>query len=184
MGQCSVLVKLNKGDKTLAKLSKRVYDPDEVRVTFGDKEIKGFSEIETQSKSTHTHHIDGDKSNNSVDNLQFVGTVGTNKSTNGENNNMATRNIRTVNATLNNHNTNLALKDTLVFQKTLIRTEHSDDKTIQNLLMSGAVQKAIEAHNTKLEETVDKSILKNTGVKVFLEPVEIWDLDWTIVTVA
>lgn len=99
-------------------------------------------------------------------------------------NNMNNRKIRTVNATLNDNDTNLALADTLVFQKTLVRTEHTDEKTIQNLLMSGKVQAALEKHNEKRQETVDKAILKSTGVKVFLDPVAIWDLQWEIVTVA
>jgi hypothetical protein len=66
----------------------------------------------------------------------------------------------------------------------LVRTEHSDDKTIQNLLMTGKVQAALDKHNTKREATVDKAILKATGREVFLDPVEIWDLEWTTVTVA
>lgn len=106
-----------------------------------------------------------------------------NLNTTGDNS-MTTRNIRTVNLTLNDNDTNLDLKNTLVFQATLVRTEHSDDKTIQNLLMSGKVQTALEKHNEGRASTVDKSILKATGAKVFLDPVAIWDLEWKVVCVA
>ena len=169
-----------KGDKTLAKLSKRVYDPDEVRVTFGDKEIKGFSEIETQSKSTHTHHIDGDKSNNSVDNLQFVGTMDTDKPTNGENN----MTVQTLNITLVDNNTNLKGEDKIVFQKIGFITEHSEADAKMDLIATGKVLKALNAHNTKRGGTIDKAILRATGRDVYLEEIELLsdpELQWQVV---
>lgn len=182
MGQCSLLVTLNKGDKTLAKLSKRVYDPDEVRVTFGDKEIKGFSEIETQSKSTHTHHIDGDKSNNSVDNLQFVGTMGTNNiiNTTGVNN----MTVQTLNITLVDNNTNLKGEAKIVFQKIGFITEHSEADAKMDLIATGNVLKALKIHNVLRLETVDKAILRATGRDVFLEEIELLsdpELQWQVV---
>ena len=144
------------------------------RKTLDNKETK--EEDDMASLSTRTTPKDTPSVSSHTTNKQSVNKT--------EVNNMNNRKIRTVNATLNDNDTNLSLADTLVFQKTLVRTEHTDDKTIQNLLMSGKVQAALEKHNEKRQETVDKAILKSTGVKVFLDPVAIWDLQWEIVTVA
>lgn len=95
-----------------------------------------------------------------------------------------TRNIRTINLSLTDNNENLSLEDTLVFSQGEVRTEHNDERTIQNILMSGKVQEALKKHNETREETVDKVVLRSTGNKVMLEPVEIWDLEWKVVQIA
>ena len=92
------------------------------------------------------------------------------------------RNIRTLTLTLVDDNKNLKLSETAVFSET-IRTEHSDEQTIQSVLMSGKVQEALEKHNNHRSKTVDKAIRNNTGRDVVLEPVEIWDLRWSTVVV-
>ena len=169
--------------ETTGKLASVLQQHTQGNLTL-DNLIKEGEDMAKLSSRVCTHHTDGNKSNNSIDNLQFVVNIAENSNKTKEENNMKTRNIRTVNLTLNDNDTNLDLKNTLVFQATLVRTEHSDEKTIQNLLMSGKVQTALEKHNDKRADTVDKSILKSTGVKVYLDPVEIWDLEWKVVAVA
>lgn len=51
------------------------------------------------------------------------------------------------------------------------------------MLITGDVSTALDAHNKKRESTVDKSILRSTGTKVFLEPVEIFELQWQVIQV-
>lgn len=92
--------------------------------------------------------------------------------------------LRTINLTLVDNNPNLKAKDKIVFQTLNFITEHNDDRTIQQVLMSGDVATALDTHNKKRLETVDKEILRNTGRDVMLEEVEIFDLQWQVVRVA
>lgn len=92
--------------------------------------------------------------------------------------------LRTVNLTLIDNHADLKGKDKIVFQQLNFVTEHTDDQTIQTVLLSGDVAIALEKHNKLRADTVDKSILRNTGRDVMLEPVEIWDLEWQVVQVA
>ena len=91
--------------------------------------------------------------------------------------------IRTVNLTLVDNNPNLKGKAKIVYQELNYVTEHTDDRTIQQVLISGDVATALEKHNKVREQTVDKEILRNTGRDVMLEPVEIFDLQWQVVRV-
>ena len=95
-----------------------------------------------------------------------------------------TQQLRTLNLTLVDNNPNLKAKDKIVFQALNYVTEHTDDRTIQQILMTGEVAKALEEHNTKRVKVVDKQIQRNTGRDVKLEEVEIFDLDWQVVRVA
>lgn len=95
-----------------------------------------------------------------------------------------TMTLRTINLTLIDNNPNLKTQDKIVFQELNYITEHTDQQAQQMLLMTGKVSEALEKHNSKRVETVDKDILRNTGKKVFLEPVEIFDLQWQVVRVA
>lgn len=90
--------------------------------------------------------------------------------------------IRKVNLTLVDNNDNLKGAEKIVFEQQVV-TEHDNDKTIQQVLITGDVSTALDAHNKKRESTVDKSILRSTGTKVFLEPVEIFELQWQVVQV-
>lgn len=92
--------------------------------------------------------------------------------------------LRTINLTLVDNNPNLKAKDKIVFQTLNFITEHNDERTIQQVLMSGDVATALDKHNKKRLETVDKEILRNTGRDVMLEEVEIFDLQWQVVCVA
>jgi len=63
-------------------------------------------------------------------------------------------------------------------------TEHNDERTIQQILMSGEVAEALVKHNDNRVKVVDKAIQRATGRDVKLEEVEIFDLDWQVVRVA
>lgn len=92
--------------------------------------------------------------------------------------------LRTLNLTLVDNDTNLKGKQKIVFQQLGYVSEHTNDQTIQQILMSGDVATALEKHNKVRAEVVDDAILRNTGRDVFLKPVEIWDLEWTVVQMA
>ena len=92
--------------------------------------------------------------------------------------------LRTLNLTLVDNNPNLKAAKKIVFQSLGFITEHTNDQTIQQSLMSGDVAKALEKHNEKRVKVVDKEILRNTGRDVMLEEVEIFDLEWQVVQVA
>lgn len=92
--------------------------------------------------------------------------------------------LRTLNLTLVDNNPNLKAAKKIVFQSLGFITEHTNDQTIQQILMSGDVAKALEKHNEKRVKVVDKEILRNTGRDVMLEEVEIFDLEWQVVQVA
>lgn len=93
-------------------------------------------------------------------------------------------NLRTLNLTLVDNHPDLKAAEKIVFQQLNYVSEHTDDQTIQQVLMTGDVESALAKHNDKRAKVVDKAILRNTGRDVFLEPVEIWDLKWQVVRVA
>jgi hypothetical protein len=90
--------------------------------------------------------------------------------------------IRKVSLTLIDNDSNLKGAEKIVFEQTVV-TEHDNDKTIQQVLITGDVANALDKHNKQREATVDKAVLRNTGTKVFLDPVEIFELQWQVVQV-
>lgn len=90
--------------------------------------------------------------------------------------------IRKVSLTLIDNDSNLKGAEKIVFEQSVV-TEHDNDKTIQQVLITGDVSTALDAHNKKRESTVDKAVLRSTGTKVFLEPVEIFELQWQVVQI-
>jgi hypothetical protein len=90
--------------------------------------------------------------------------------------------IRKVSLTLIDNDSNLKGAEKIVFEQTVV-TEHDNDKTIQQVLITGDVANALDKHNKQRESTVDKAVLRNTGTKVFLEPVEIFELQWQVVQI-
>lgn len=92
--------------------------------------------------------------------------------------------LRTLNLTLIDNHPDLKGKEKIVFQTLNYVTEHNDDQTKQQILMSGDVAKALKEHNKSRVCVVDRAILRNTGRDVFLEEVEIFDLEWQVVQVA
>jgi hypothetical protein len=145
----------------MAKLSERI--PSE-RVGTPQRVIDGVN---------HVLHVDVTPNTpvNKVNCNINLNTLGENKMT-----------VRALNLTLIDNDTNLKVNDKIVFQKTVV-TEHDDDKTIQQVLITGDVALALDEHNTKRSKTVDKSVLRNTGVSVTLEPIEIFELEWSVVRV-
>lgn len=99
-----------------------------------------------------------------------------------------TTQLRTVNITLVDNNTNLKGKDKVVFQKLNYLTEYSDEDTKVNIIATGKVAKAVTEHNEEVRaKTVDDTILRSTGRDVPLKPIELLSdsqLSWNIVTVA
>lgn len=106
----------------------------------------------------------------------------TNQNATGETNMNTT--LRTINLTLVDNNHNLKGEEKIVFQKLGYITEYSDDKSIQQILMSGDVAMALANHNKLRAKTVDKEIQRNTGRDIMLEDADIFDLDWMVVRVA
>jgi len=90
--------------------------------------------------------------------------------------------IRKVSLTLIDNDNNLKGAEKIVFEQSVV-TEHDNDKTIQQVLITGDVANALDKHNKKREATVDKAVLRSTGTKVFLEPVEIFELQWQVVQI-
>lgn len=93
-------------------------------------------------------------------------------------------NLRTLNMTLVDNNPNLKAEKKIVFQALGVVTEHNNERTIQQILITGDVSNALDKHNKMRTSTVDKEILRNTGRDVMLEEVEIFELDWQVVQVA
>ena len=93
-------------------------------------------------------------------------------------------NLRTLNLTLVDNHPDLKAAEKIVFQSLNYVTEHTNDQTIQQVLMTGDVENALAKHNAKRAKVVDDAILRNTGRDVFLKPVEIWDLSWQVIQVA
>lgn len=92
--------------------------------------------------------------------------------------------LRTLNLTLVDNDLNLKGKQKIVYQELNYVTEHTNEQTIQQILMSGDVATALENHNKLRNTVVDDNILRNTGRDVPLKPVEIWHLEWQVVQVA
>lgn len=115
-----------------------------------------------------------------IDGVNYV--IGVTVASNLNNTGETKMGIRTVNLTLIDNDTNLKGAEKIVFQSQVV-TEHDNDKTIQQVLITGDVAKALVEHNEKRSGTVDKAVLRSTGTKVYLEPVEIFELQWQVVQV-
>lgn len=92
--------------------------------------------------------------------------------------------LRTLNLTLIDNHPDLKASEKVVFQQLNYVTEHTNEQTIQQVLMTGDVENALAKHNAKRAKVVDDAILRNTGRDVFLKPVEIWDLQWKLIEIA
>jgi len=88
--------------------------------------------------------------------------------------------MRELKLTLIDNDGNLKPAERIVYQSEPIWSEHSDDKTIQQLLMTGTVAEQLEEHNKLRVKTIDKEILRQTGRDVMLEVVDIFDLKWQV----
>lgn len=140
----------------MARLSERVGTPD--HVIAGANYVVGVNVTPKTSTSEATYFI----------NLNNTGET--------------KMGIRKVSLTLIDNDSNLKGAEKIVFEQSVV-TEHDNDKTIQQVLITGDVSTALDAHNEKRESTVDKAVLRSTGTKVFLEPVEIFELQWQVVQI-
>ena len=148
-----------KGDKTVANLSKRKYTDEEARKNITDA-ARGL-----QLKHSFSVWVPKSTNTTGVDNMT----------------------VRTLNITLVDNNPNLKNKAKIVFQKMGFITEHSDDDAKMDLVATGKVKKALDSHNLKRTQTVDKAIQRATGRDVFLEEIELLsdpELQWQVVRIA
>lgn len=100
--------------------------------------------------------------------------------------NTMTNTLRTLNLTLLDLSPELKGEDKVVYEKQGIRTEYTDDQTIQNLLATGDVLAALTLHNENVRvKTLDHQY-KGSAREVFLEEIDhLGDnrLKWEVVRV-
>lgn len=75
---------------------------------------------------------------------------------------------------------NLPVENSLVHKFEDILTEDSVEVTIQQILVDNDIKGILSKHNRTRVSTIDKSILKRTGNKVYLDPITIKDLSWKV----
>lgn len=78
---------------------------------------------------------------------------------------------------------NLAGTDNTIigkYEDVMIPDGQSQEVTMLKLALAGKIKEDLDAHNKKRAEIVNKKTLERTGVKVFLEPIEIDDKSVTI----
>lgn len=93
--------------------------------------------------------------------------------------NATSTNRREVKVSLFDNDPGLDVEDSLV-GKWKVLTEDDADTTIRELLMNANVKGAMERHNEKRIKTVDKEVLHRTGQQVFLQPIKLKNLKWTV----
>lgn len=148
-------IKNDKGENNMAKLSERVND---LSYNKAGSKFSGYLPKCNPTNDKTTINTKGDSNMNNT--------------------------LRTLNLTLVDNNPNLKAAEKIVFQSLNYVTEHSDDRTIQQILMSGKVAAALVEHNEKRIKVIDKQIQRNTGRDVMLEEVEIFELNWQVVQIA
>lgn len=100
--------------------------------------------------------------------------------------NTMTNTLRTLNITLLDLSPELKGNDKVVYEKRGIRTEYSDDQTIQNLLATGDVLSALTLHNENIRVKTLDNQYKGSAREVFLEAIDhLGDnrLKWEVVRV-
>ena len=143
-----------KENNDMASLSQRVEAPQTAEMSVED--TQRYWVVDSSSKFTQAH------------NIKYIGE-----------NNMT---LRTITATLIDNNPNLKAQERIVFQEKEFLTEYDDAQTLQNIIATGKVKEALDKHNALRADVTDKAILKTTGVKVPLDPIElIAELEWSVV---
>lgn len=89
-----------------------------------------------------------------------------------ENTTMATNTLRTLNLTLLDLSPELKGEDKVVYEKANVRTEYTDEQTIQNLLATGDVLSALKSHNEKVRTKTLDAQYKGSAREVFLEEID------------
>ena len=103
-----------------------------------------------------------------------------------ETTNMTTNTLRTLNLTLLDLSPELKGENKVVYEKANVRTEYTDEQTIQNLLATGDVLSALQLHNENVRVKTLDSQYKGSAREVFLEPIDhLGDssLKWEVVRV-
>lgn len=100
--------------------------------------------------------------------------------------NTMTNTLRTLNITLLDLSPELKGEDKVVYEKQGIRTEYTDDQTIQNQLATGDVLSALTLHNENVRVKTLDNQYKGSAREVFLEAIDhLGDsrLKWEVVRV-
>lgn len=100
--------------------------------------------------------------------------------------NITTNTLRTLNLTLLDLSPELKGENKVVYEKANVRTEYTDEQTIQNLLATGDVLSALQLHNENVRVKTLDSQYKGSAREVFLEPIDhLGDssLKWEVVRV-
>ena len=86
--------------------------------------------------------------------------------------NITTNTLRTLNLTLLDLSSELKGEDKVVYEKANVRTEYTDEQTIQNLLATGDVLSALQLHNEKVRTKTLDAQYKGSAREVFLEEID------------
>ena len=89
-----------------------------------------------------------------------------------ENTTMTTNTLRTLNLSLLDLSPELKGENKVVYEKANVRTEYTDEQTIQNLLATGDVLSALQLHNKNVRVKTLDSQYKGSAREVFLEPID------------
>lgn len=93
-----------------------------------------------------------------------------------ENKNMVhlntTNTLRTLNLTLIDLSSELKGEKKVVYEQANVRTEYTDEQTIQNLLATGDVLSALQLHNEKVRSKTLDAQYKGSAREVFLEGID------------
>lgn len=99
-----------------------------------------------------------------------------NELTTQEKQNMAqantTNTLRTLNLTLIDLSSELKGEKKVVYEQANVRTEYTDEQTIQNLLATGDVLSALQLHNEKVRSKTLDAQYKGSAREVFLEEID------------
>lgn len=88
---------------------------------------------------------------------------------------------RIVNIEVVDQDSALDVEDSVVVVKEKVVTQDSDEVTIREWLSTGELKEALEAHNKKRTDKVNRDILNRTGNKVYLEVIKVKDLTIRVV---
>lgn len=83
-----------------------------------------------------------------------------------------TNTLRTLNITLIDLSPELKGEKKVVYEQANVRTEYTDEQTIQNLLATGDVLSALQLHNEEVRSKTLDAQYKGSAREVFLEEID------------
>lgn len=83
-----------------------------------------------------------------------------------------TNSLRTLNLTLIDLSPELKGEDKVVYEQANVRTEYTDEQTIQNLLATGDVLSALQLHNKRVRSKTLDAQYKGSAREVFLDEID------------